>query len=65
VEHPDRFYEELLASLELPYVGACWHLTDPETGLFTWTGHAGELPGDFISARSPATAPGSRSTRTR
>jgi Bacterial regulatory proteins, luxR family len=50
VEHPDRFFEELLGSLELPYVGACWHLTDPETGLFTWTGYAGELPGDFVSA---------------
>ena len=32
VVHPDRFFRELLASLELPYVGACWHLTDPEAG---------------------------------
>jgi DNA-binding CsgD family transcriptional regulator len=50
VVHPDRFFEGLLDSLELPYVGACWHLTDPETGLFTWTGASGELPGDFVSA---------------
>jgi hypothetical protein len=35
VVHPDRFFEELLDSLELPHVGACRHLTDPETGVFT------------------------------
>lgn len=50
---PDAFYDGLLAVLAghgLPFVGACWHLTDPETGLFTWTGHTGELPGDFVGA---------------
>jgi DNA-binding CsgD family transcriptional regulator len=50
---PDAFYVDLLALLErqgLSFVGACWHLTDPITGLFTWTGYQGELPGDFVSA---------------
>ena len=31
-------------------MGACWHLTDPATGLFVWTGYAGEVPGDFMGA---------------
>ena len=47
---PDAFYDALLAVLAesgLWFVGACWHLTDPSTGLFTWTGYQGELPGDF------------------
>ena len=38
---PDAFLGALVAVLAahgLPSVGACWHLTDPETGLFTWTG---------------------------
>lgn len=51
--HPDAFYQALLGvlgSAGLPFVGACWHLTDPVTGLFTWTGASGELPGDFVSA---------------
>jgi hypothetical protein len=50
---PDAFYGSLLTVLDahgLPFAGACWHLTDPVTGLFTWTGAAGELPGDFVSA---------------
>jgi DNA-binding CsgD family transcriptional regulator len=50
---PDAFFGALFAllgRLGLPAVGACWHLTDPETGLFTWTGYAGELPGDFAAA---------------
>jgi DNA-binding CsgD family transcriptional regulator len=50
---PDAFYAELADLLDrhgLPFIGACWHLTDPATGLFTWTGYTGELPGDFVSA---------------
>src|ERR671932_303367 len=52
-EDPDAFFAALVAVLAdrgLPFVGACWHLTDPVTGLFTWTGATGELPGDFLSA---------------
>jgi DNA-binding CsgD family transcriptional regulator len=48
--NPDGLFAELLEALELHFLGACWHLTDPETGLFTWTGFSGELPGDFVSA---------------
>lgn len=50
---PDAFYDALLAVLAqhgLSFVGACWHLTDPATGLLTWTGQTGELPSDFVSA---------------
>jgi DNA-binding CsgD family transcriptional regulator len=50
---PDAFYQALLGVLGrhgLRFVGACWHLTDPVTGLMTWTGVTGELPGDFVSA---------------
>jgi DNA-binding CsgD family transcriptional regulator len=50
---PDAFYDALLAILAhhgLRYVGACWHLTDPQSGVFTWTGYTGELPGEFVSA---------------
>jgi DNA-binding CsgD family transcriptional regulator len=50
---PDAFFVALAGLLErhgLPFVGACWHLTDPVSGLFSWTGAAGELPGDFVSA---------------
>lgn len=50
---PDAFYGELVALLArggLAFEGACWHLTDPLTGLFTWTGHSGALPGDFQRA---------------
>lgn len=50
---PDAFYGALVALLErdgLAVTGACWHLTDPLTGLFSWTGHRGELPGDFQRA---------------
>src|SRR5262249_48894416 len=36
--------------LRVRFQGACWHLTDPTTGLFTWTGTTGELPGDYASA---------------
>jgi DNA-binding CsgD family transcriptional regulator len=50
---PDTFYGalvELLTRNGFPFAGACWHLTDPATGLFTWTGYTGDLPGDFITA---------------
>src|SRR3712207_216521 len=50
---PDAFYGALLTVLDahgLPFAGACWHLTDPVTGLFTWTGATGALPGDFVTA---------------
>ncbi len=50
---PDAFFAGLVALLGehgVRAVGACWHLTDPETGLFTWTGATGELPGDFAGA---------------
>ena len=50
---PDAFYVALVELLErhgLAFTGACWHLTDPATGVFTWTGFRGELPGDFASA---------------
>jgi DNA-binding CsgD family transcriptional regulator len=30
--------------------GACWHVSDPLTGLFTRTGVIGEVPGDYQSA---------------
>jgi DNA-binding CsgD family transcriptional regulator len=50
---PDGFFASLVALLDrhgVGFEGACWHLTDPATGLFTWTGFRGELPGDFVSA---------------
>ncbi|MGE5408376.1 MAG: helix-turn-helix transcriptional regulator [Syntrophothermus sp.] len=50
---PDAFFGALVATLAqqgFEFAGACWHLTDPATGLFVWTGHRGELPGDFASA---------------
>jgi DNA-binding CsgD family transcriptional regulator len=50
---PEPFYAALLdlvADSGVRFVGACWHLTDPATGLFTWVGAAGELPGDFAVA---------------
>jgi DNA-binding CsgD family transcriptional regulator len=50
---PDVLYESLLALLEregLHYDGACWHLTDPVTGMLTRMGVIGELPGDFHTA---------------
>jgi DNA-binding CsgD family transcriptional regulator len=31
----------------LHFDGACWHVSDPLTGLFARTGVAGELPGDY------------------
>ncbi len=37
MEHPDRFFEELLGSLELPYVGACWHAIAASLHLSPWT----------------------------
>lgn len=50
---PDAFFSALLdvlAEAGTTPAGACYHLTDPATGLFTWTGARGELPGDFASA---------------
>lgn len=50
---PDAFYGGLVDLLDrhgLRFEGACWHLTDPATGLFTWTGFSGDLPGDFVTA---------------
>lgn len=50
---PDAFFAALVAALRrhgLPSVGACWHLTDPASGLFTSTGTDGTLPGDYDSA---------------
>ncbi|MEA2467214.1 MAG: hypothetical protein QOJ57_1340 [Thermoleophilaceae bacterium] len=50
---PDAFYGALVELLDrhgLRFEGACWHLTDPATGLLTWTGFSGELPGDFVAA---------------
>ena len=48
-----ELFSQLLALLELDglrFDGACWHVTDPATGLFVRTGSAGELPGDFRTA---------------
>ncbi len=50
---PDGFFGALLDVLGaagVEPVGACYHLTDPATGLFTWTGVRGELPADFVAA---------------
>jgi DNA-binding CsgD family transcriptional regulator len=50
---PDAFFSALTGLLDrhgVGFAGACWHLTDPSTGLFTWTGFRGELPGDFVTA---------------
>jgi len=49
----DVLYARLLELLErhgVHHHGACWHVTDPATGLFALTGAIGELPGDFHSA---------------
>jgi DNA-binding CsgD family transcriptional regulator len=49
----DVFYESLLALLErdgLRFDGACWHVSDPVTGLMARTGVVGDLPGDFHTA---------------
>ena len=49
----DVFYESLLALLErdgFRYDGACWHVTDPITGLLARSGVVGDLPGDFHTA---------------
>jgi DNA-binding CsgD family transcriptional regulator len=53
VADPDAFFAALaqtLGSHGVEYVGACWHLTDPSSGVFTWVGTEGELPGSFDSA---------------
>lgn len=54
-ERPDaeRLFElllELLGHQGLRYDGACWHVDDPLTGLFTSIGVVGELPGDYRTA---------------
>jgi DNA-binding CsgD family transcriptional regulator len=41
---------ELLKRDGLRFDGACWHVTDPLTGLFTRTGAIGALPGDYRTA---------------
>ncbi len=51
--NPDRYFETLACALAehgVPSVGACWHLTEPSSGLATWIGYRGELPGDLASA---------------
>lgn len=51
---PDSFYDALLAVLAqhgLDFAGACWHLTDPASDLFSWSAYTGELPGEFVSTR--------------
>ncbi len=53
VGDPDAYFEALLDVVSAQgtrFVGACWHLTDPATGAFTWAAAAGEMPGDFASA---------------
>ncbi len=50
---PDAFFAALARTLGahgLDHTGACWHLTDPDSGVFVWTGSAGELPGSFSAA---------------
>lgn len=50
---PDAFFGALLSALGrygFEFGGACWHLTDPATGLIVWTGTEGELPGSFTAA---------------
>jgi hypothetical protein len=52
-EDPDAFYDALLDVLAghgLGFVGACWHLTDPASGMWTWAGWRGELPSGFERA---------------
>jgi DNA-binding CsgD family transcriptional regulator len=54
-QRPDAepLFRALLEVLErdgLRYDGACWHVTDPLTGLFTRTGAVGALPGDYRTA---------------
>jgi DNA-binding CsgD family transcriptional regulator len=50
---PPRLFEALLESLGrhgLRFDGACWHLSDPATGLLTTTGVTGDVPGSFALA---------------
>jgi DNA-binding CsgD family transcriptional regulator len=52
-DDPDSYFERfssVLAESGVPFIGACWHLTDPSSGLATWIGFRGELPGDLHSA---------------
>jgi DNA-binding CsgD family transcriptional regulator len=49
----EPLYETLLGLLRddgLHFEGACWHVSDPLTGLFARTGVVGELPGDYQTA---------------
>jgi DNA-binding CsgD family transcriptional regulator len=45
-------YGALVGELErtMPLLGACWHETDPQSGLPTTAGRAGDPPGDFQSS---------------
>jgi hypothetical protein len=52
-DSPDAYFEALMDVMSAHgtrFVGACWHLTDPVTGSFTWANAAGDMPGDFASA---------------
>jgi DNA-binding CsgD family transcriptional regulator len=48
----DALFGALLDELDraMPLMGACWHLADPQSGLPTTAGRAGDPPGDFESS---------------
>jgi DNA-binding CsgD family transcriptional regulator len=48
----DALFNAVVTELErtIPLVGACWHETDPQSGLPTTAGRAGDPPGDFQSS---------------
>ena len=48
----DAIYGALVSELErtFPLLGACWHETDPQSGLPTTAGRVGDPPGDFQSS---------------
>ena len=49
---PESLYAGLFEALAavMPLTSACWHLTDPATGVLTRTGVIGEPPGSFEQA---------------
>jgi DNA-binding CsgD family transcriptional regulator len=48
----DAMYRALVSELgrDMPLLGACWHETDPQSGLPTTAGRTGDPPGDFRSS---------------
>jgi hypothetical protein len=49
---PDALFAAVFGELErvMPVTSACWHLTDPLTGVLTRTGAIGEPPGTYEEA---------------